>query len=60
MKVAPLKGAMGEEVLKRLGNDTSMAHEIQVLKQMTAEGKIAHHSLIPDIVSSHRLEENSN
>jgi hypothetical protein len=31
---------MGEEVQKRLGNDTSMAHEIQVLEQMTAEGKI--------------------
>ena len=32
--------AMGKEVQKRLGNDTSMAHESQVMKQMTAEGKI--------------------
>lgn len=31
---------MAEEVQKRLGNDTSMVHTIQVLKQMTAEGKI--------------------
>ena len=33
--------AMINELDHRLGNDTSMAHAAQVLKQMTAEGKIS-------------------